>query len=241
MWSQLTIGGKTVDVFDPAAPSRFSVIFLHGIGLETLAENAAYTNALQQLKLACACPHGRHSWWLDRVCPEFDPVVSPEKYLLDCVVPFCRSRWKLATQALGVFGISMGGQGALRLALRHPQIFPAAAGIASALDFHELYGAGTPLDEMYTSKEQCRQDTALMHIPHHDPPPHLCFCIDPDDVDWLRGNDRLHEKLSALGVPHTIDFTTSAGGHTWEYFNRMAEPALRFLADGLEKESRRLI
>ena len=241
MWSQLTIGGKTADVFDPPAAPRFAVIFLHGIGLETLADNPVYTNALKQLNLACVCPHGQHSWWLDRVCPEFDPVVSPEKYLLDSVVPFCRSRWKLGPRALGAFGISMGGQGALRLALRHPQIFPAAAGIASALDFHELYGAGTPLDEMYTSKEHCRQDTALMHIPRHDPPPHLFFCIDPEDVDWLRGNDRFHEKLSALGVPHTIDFTTSAGGHTWEYFNRMAEPALRFLADGLEKESRRLI
>ncbi len=94
---------------------------------------------------------------------------------------------------------------------------------------------------MYTSKEQCRQDTALMHIHPSNWPPHLFFAIDPEDVDWFRGNDRLHEKLTALGVPHTIDFTTSAGGHTWEYFNRMAEPTMRFLIEGLEKESRRLL
>jgi S-formylglutathione hydrolase len=58
---------------------------------------------------------------------------------------------------------------------------------------------------------------------------------------WHRGNDRLHEKLSALGVPHTIDFETQAGGHTWPYFERMADPALRFLVESLEKESRRLL
>jgi pimeloyl-ACP methyl ester carboxylesterase len=241
MWTQETIAGKIADVFTPAATPRFAVFFLHGIGLETLRGNAVYTNIFQKRNLACVSPHGQRSWWLDRVCPEYDPVVSPEKHLLESVVPFSRERWKLGPRALGVFGISMGGQGALRLALRHPQVFPAAAGITSAIDFHEAYGRDTPLDDMFTSKEQCRQDTALMHIHPHDWPPHLFFCIDPLDSDWLRGNDRLHEKLSALGVPHTFDFTTSAGGHTWDYFHHMAEPTLRFLAEGLEKESRRLL
>ena len=241
MWTREIIAGKAVDLFDPPAKPRFAVIFLHGSGLETLAGNPVYTSILKTRNLACVCPHGQRSWWLDRVCPEFDATLSPERFLIESMLPLCGSRWQLAPRGVGVFGISMGGQGALRLALRHPQLFPVAAGIASAFDFHERYGQGTPLDDMYTSKEQARQDTALMHIPRHDPPPHLFFCIDPTDVDWLRGNDRLHEKFGALGVPHTIDFTTSAGGHTWEYFNHMAEPTLRFVTEALEKESRRLL
>ena len=135
----------------------------------------------------------------------------------------------------------MGGQGALRLAFKHPETFPVVAAVASALDYHELYGRGTPLDEMYDSKEQCRQDTALMHVPPFHPPPHIFFGIDPDDTAWYRGNDRLHEKLSALGIPHTVDLTTQAGGHSWAYFNHQAEPAVRFLHAGLEQESRRLL
>src|SRR5438874_8311971 len=59
---------------------------------------------------------------------------------------------------------------------------------------------GTSLGEMYDSKEQCRQDTALMHIHPSEHPPHVFFAIDPEDADWYRGNDRLHEKLGALGV-----------------------------------------
>jgi S-formylglutathione hydrolase len=94
---------------------------------------------------------------------------------------------------------------------------------------------------MYNSKEQCRQDTALMHVPPFNPPPHIFFCIDPDDRQWYRGNDRLHEKLSALGVPHEIDLTTRAGGHSWDYFNHMAERTIRFVHAGLEHESRRLL
>jgi S-formylglutathione hydrolase len=94
---------------------------------------------------------------------------------------------------------------------------------------------------MYDSREQCRQDTAILHVPPHHPPPHIHFCIDPDDDQWYRGNDRLHEKLAALGIEHTADLTTRAGGHTWEYFENMAAPVLQFLLTALDKESRRLL
>lgn len=243
MWSTDQRAGKTVEIYEPPnrAKVRFGALFLHPIGLETLRDRPAYTQVLDRLNLACICPHGQRSWWLDRVCPEFDANVTPEQHLLVNVMPIFHERWNLAPRAVGVFGISMGGQGALRLAFRHPDRFVACAGIASALDFHELYGEGTPLDEMYDSREQCRQDTAILQINPTRYPPHIYFACDPDDERWHRGNDRLHEKLTAIGVPHTIDLTTSAGGHTWQYFDRMAEPTLRFLFEGLEKESRRLL
>ncbi len=243
VWSQVELAGKTVEVYDPAPGTkpRFGVLFLHPLGLETLRGRPAYTKILDQLKLVCLCPHGQRSWWTDRVCAEFDPQLTPEKHLLENVLPYFGERWRLMPRSIGVFGISMGGQGALRLAFRRPDLFPVCAGIASALDFHELYGQSSPLDEMYDSKEHARQDTAILHIHPSQYPPHIFFGIDPADERWHRGNDRLHEKLSALGIPHTIDLTTQAGGHSWQYFDHMAEPTLRFLVDGLEKESRRLL
>jgi S-formylglutathione hydrolase len=242
-WSQVQIAGKPADVYTPPDPRRprFGILYLHGAGLETLRENSVYTPLFAELALACACPHGGRCWWADRPCPDFDPAVTLEQYLLGSVVPFFQETWGLAPPALGLLGVSMGGQGALRLAFKHPDRFPAVAGIASALDHHELYGQGTPLDQMYDSKEQCRQDTALMHVPPFHAPPHVFFSCDPEDADWHRGNDRLHEKLSALGVAHTADLLTRAGGHSWAYFNHMAGPAVRFLYAGLEQESRRLL
>ena len=224
-----------------AAPPRFGVLHLHGLGLETLRDHPTFTSLFDELKLACVCPHGQRSWWADRVCAEFDPRLTPERYLLDQVVPFFQARWGLAPRQIGLQGISMGGQGALRLAFKHAKVFPVVAAIASALDYHELYGEGPPLDDMYTSKEQCRQDTALLHIHPGHYPPHIFFCIDPEDRRWFRGNDRLHEKLNALGVPHSVDLTTRAGGHSWDYFNSMAERVERFVLAGLEQESRRLL
>jgi S-formylglutathione hydrolase len=242
-WTRVTIAGKEADVYDPPGEGRprFGVLFLHGVGLETLADNPAYTRLFAELRLACVCPHGQRSWWGNRVCAEFDAKVTPERYLLDSVLPFFEARWGLRPRAIGLLGISMGGQGALRLAFKHPELFPVVAAISSALDYHELYGEGSPLDEMYDSKEQCRQDTALMWVPPFHPPPHIFFAIDPGDTRWYRGNDRLHEKLNALGVAHTLDMATRAGGHSWDYFNHMAERAVRFLAAGLEEESRRLL
>lgn len=242
-WTSVVIAGKAADVYEPPdlARPRFGVLHLHDEDGATLRDRPAFTRLFDELKLVCVCPAGGPSWWADRVCVEFDPAVTAERYVLDQVLPFFAGRWGLRPRSVGLQGIGMGGQGALRLAFKHAELFPVVAAIAPSLDYHERYGAGSPLDAMYDSKEQCRQDTALMHVPPYKPPPHVFYAIDPDDVEWYRGNDRLHEKLNALGVPHEHDFTTTAGGHTWEYFNRLAERVERFVHAGLEYESRRLL
>jgi S-formylglutathione hydrolase FrmB len=201
--------------------------------------NAVFTKLLEDSRLACVCPHGGRCWWTDRVWLEFDAGISAESYLLATALPFFQSQWGLGPRAVALLGYCMGGQGALRLAFKHPLLFPAVAGISSALECHELFWSGTAIDELYKSKEECRQDTALMHVHPSVYPPHLFFCCDPDDP-WWRGNDRLHEKLGALGVSHECDISTRAGGHSWAYVERFAKRAMGFLVAGLEKESRRL-
>jgi S-formylglutathione hydrolase FrmB len=241
-WTRLDTGGKPADVYDlpSSTQPRFGILYLHGADLETLVDHPAFTRLFDELRLVCVCPHGQNSWWADRVCGEFDAHLTAERHLRQNVVPFFGARWGLAPRGIGLLGVSMGGQGALRLAFKHPEMFPVVAALAPAIEYHELYGQGTPLDDMYDSKEQCRQDTAPMHLHPSQYPPHIFYAIDPADP-WLRGSDRLHEKMIALGVPHEIDLTTRAGGHSWDYFNRMAERAVRFVYQGLEQESRRLL
>jgi S-formylglutathione hydrolase len=243
VWTQVDIDGKAADVYQPSGPARLrgGILFLHAYDARSLRGQAAFEQRFDELSLACVCPLAPHSWWADRICPVFDPALTPQRWLLESVMPFFEQRWGLSPRAVALLGVSMGGQGALRLAFEFPQTFAVVAALAPAIEYHELYGQGLPLDEMYDSKEQCRQDTVPMHVHPAHQPPHIYFCCDPDDVSWWRGSDRLHEKLAALGVAHEADLTTRAGGHTWGYFNHMADRALRFLHAGLVEESRRLL
>src|SRR4051794_3013022 len=158
-WTTVDVAGKKVDLYDPPGPSRprLGILYLHSGGLETLVGKTAFTRLFDELHLVCACPHGERCWWTDSVCLQFDSQLTAEQHLLRNVLPFMKQHWQLGPRAVGLLGISMGGQGALRLAFKHPQLFPVVAGIASSLDCYEWFGKDDALSEMYDSKEQCRQ------------------------------------------------------------------------------------
>jgi hypothetical protein len=229
-WSRIEIAGKPADVFEPNGPPRFALLWLRGQDQSPPHADASLTSLLGQHRLLGIAPVGQRCWWVDRVCPEFDPILTAEQHLLKNIVPWLGDRFKLSPRSIGVAGMEMGGQGAIRLGLKHPSLFRSVASLGGAIDFHELHGRGTPLDDMYDSKERARQDTATLHMHPNEWPPHIYFACDPKNP-WFRGNDRLDEKLRAYGVPHTADLET--GGNL--------ETMLQFVVNGLEKESRRLM
>jgi hypothetical protein len=67
----------------------------------------------------------------------------------------------------------------------------------------------------------------------------LIVC-DPADAEWFESAERLTMKLRSIGIPFESDLETSAGGHSWEYFDMMAPRVIGFVADRLEQESRRV-
>lgn len=242
-WRRLEIGGKPADLFEPSRPSAhgFTVLFLHGHGEITLRENVAYSTELDRHGLRCLCPAGRRSWWGDRVCREFDPELTPHRYLQERVLGWLEANGGAAPPGIALLGVSMGGQGVLKLAYREPQKFPVVAALAPAIDFHLWHGRGYPLDEMYDSAEQARQDTATVLIHPLNWPRHQWLGCDPGDAEWFEGVERLASKLSSTGIPFESDFETRAGGHSWDYFNRQAPTVIEFLARGLEKERLRVV
>src|SRR5262249_56003000 len=105
------IGGKDADLYDPpGGRPRFGVLFLHDFDLQTLAGNNTFTRLFAALRLACVCPHGRRCWWGDRACAEFDPHLTPERYLLDAVLPFFGQHWGVRPPPVALLGIAMRGQ-----------------------------------------------------------------------------------------------------------------------------------
>jgi pimeloyl-ACP methyl ester carboxylesterase len=241
-WQQIQIAGKRADVFQPARRSaeNFAVLFLHGHARITLADNQVYTAELEKRGLACVCPHGQRSWWGDRVCLEFDSLVTPAAYLREKILPWMEQHLGSVPPAIALLGVSMGGQGALRLAYRHPNLFPIVAALAPAVDFQIWHGRGLPLDEMYASAEDARQDTATLLLHPMNWPRHQLLACDPTDAEWFEGTERLASKLYSTGIPFEQDLSTRHGGHNWGYFNHIAARVMDFVHDRLQQESRRL-
>jgi S-formylglutathione hydrolase len=234
-WQRVEIAGRPADVFEPAPSSarRGVTLFLHDFDAQTLRERDVFTAELERRGLRAVCPIADRCWWTTVPCPDFDPAISPLQFVRESVVPFVNARWQIEPPAIGLLGIGMGGQGVLQLAYRWPREFPVVAAIAPAVDFHSWHGYGLSLDQMFPSKEAARQQTATLHFHPLNWPKHQYICCDPTDEYWFEGTDRLAMKLSSMGIPYERDLTTSAGGHTWTYFDRMAPPALAFLADRL--------
>ena len=214
-WTTQTIAGKPVATFAPPG-ARFTILYLHERDEPPAADNAELTAALRDHRLNCLAPLDAGSWWTNRLYPPFDSTITPERFLLDLV----------PASPLA----AIGGQAAVRLGFRYPQRFPVVASWNAAFDFHDWHGRGTSLDAIYERREQARQDTAVLHVRQNDYPPHVWIGCSPD-TEWHRGNDRLHEKLNAVGVPHT-------------YVTEEPRPfaaMVAFAAEALAKQSRRLL
>jgi S-formylglutathione hydrolase FrmB len=236
-WSTELLDGRQVDVFVPSTetPPLAVVLFLHGHGRVLLNKNPVFTQLLQQHKLIAVCPDGERGWWLDVVCREFDAEQSPQEWLIDSVLPFIEQRFSITPPRIALLGVSMGGQGVLQLAFRYASRFPVVAAIAPTVDIHQLYGSGIPLDTMFPDVEAARQASVVLNLHPLAWPKYQFFCCDPADADWFDGAARLGMKLSSSGILHERDLETSGGGHSWEYFNRMAGKSFKHIVESLRK------
>ena len=241
-WQTDSVDGRRVDVFVPQTELNPSsvVLFLHGHGRVFLQENVTFSRLFQQHNLVAVCPDGQRSWWLDVVCREFDPAQSPQHWLMNSVLPFIERKYSIVPPNIALLGVSMGGQGALQLAFRYASKFPVVAAISPAVEFNQLYGSGIPLDTMFPDAEAARQATVVLNLQPLAWPRHQFFCCDPEDTEWFDGAARLGMKLSSSGILHERDLETTGGGHSWDYFNRMAEMSLKHIVESLAAIDRRV-
>jgi pimeloyl-ACP methyl ester carboxylesterase len=244
-WREIDLAGHVCRLFEPAQPSEhgYVVIYLHCSEAAPLSRFPAFTREFERHGLRVIEPVTGRSWWTDRIWPVFDERMSAEAYVLKHVVPFIENEWGAKPPRLALLGVSMGGQGALRMAYKHPNLFPTVAAISPAVDFQKRIAEGVDpgLDFMYGDEESARQDTATLHIHPLNWPRNQFFCCDPADTRWHESADRLRMKLSSLGVPFECDLETEAGGHSFAYASHMAPRAVGFIADRLEQERRRVV
>src|ERR1051325_45442 len=82
-WSEAIVAGHACSVYEPARlhPHGFSLIYLHGVHQQGLDDRPAFLRQFDRHGLRVICPRTARSWWTDKVCAEFDPQVTAERFV----------------------------------------------------------------------------------------------------------------------------------------------------------------
>lgn len=243
-WHEWDVDGRICDVYEPDELNEhgFTLIYLHDQDGASLADRAKFESQFDAHHLRVIAPRCGRCWWSDRDTSQFQHRdETAERFVSQTLLAAIESRFKVAPPQLGLFGIGMGGQGALRISYRHPNSFPVVAGIAADLDFHYRVKEGDEvLFEMYGDTESARQDTPILHIHPLNWPRHQFFCADPEELRTFESADRLRMKMSSIGIMFECDIETKPTSGV-NYADHMAEKAIGFLNERLNKERLRIV
>ena len=161
-------------------------------------------------------------------------------------LPMLVNRWlKVSSdpQKTFVAGASMGGYGAIKLALARPDLFSAAASLSGALDIaahvndeweaSKLRTFGAVFDSLekipLSENDLMHQVRTLEHVP--DTEFYVCCGVD----DYLY-QDSLNFRDAAAEKGLYLTYQESAGAHDWAYWDEWIQRVLEWLPiEKLEK------
>lgn len=240
----------------PAAGKRWPVVYLlHGLtgrdgdwftwgNLATVLDRLIASGAVQPIIVVA--PGAGDSWYVDNPDPgglgRMETAFTTDFIAaIDASLPTAACR---DGRAIG--GLSMGGYGALFLALRHPEQFRAAISLSGAIaepmgpgdprlhaDFvRDLYkGAyGEPIDRDRFNSLNLFPIAAASPAPP-DPMRFWLAIGDQDYPELRRSGGRLAKALAAQGYP--VEQRSGEGRHFWDYWQRAIEPGLIWLSPQL--------
>jgi putative tributyrin esterase len=195
---------------------------------------------VRELPLIVVMPDGFRGWYTDN---EHGPAFG--KYIGEEVVAFVERHFpaRRDRSARHIGGLSMGGYGALRTALRYPDVFSSANSHSGAL-FHGSHDWSLKEDH----EERRAFGDEMLHVfgtrPQGSSHDLLALArsaqvggilprmrIDCGTEDFLLDANRMfHAELDHLHIPH--EYHEAPGSHEWDYWDRHVQDALKFhLAD----------
>jgi S-formylglutathione hydrolase len=189
--------------------------------------------AAQSQRIAIVAPNGGAAgWWLDS--PE-RPSSRYGSLVTEDVLADARANLPVSG-ALGIMGISMGGHGALTLALAHPGLFSSASSVSGVVDLTlatdrpalvELLG---PLESQRARWEAHSAAHLLARAPESARGLSLRVSCGVSDR-WITANRALHTSADALHLAHAYD--EAPYGHDWAYWQRIVPEHVAWHAERL--------
>lgn len=212
---------------------RYPVVYLlHGYSgnyANWITKSPAISELADAYQCMIVCPDGGFgSWYLDS--PR-DSSIRFETYVGTEIPAYIDRHYQTLPEPRyrAITGLSMGGHGALYLAIRHPEVFGAAGSISGGVDIR-------PFPKNWELKENIGDPgvngtnwTAytVINAVEKLKPGTLPMIIDCGVKDFFIDVNRdLHKKLLQLGIDH--DYTERPGQHDWAYWNNSIQYQLLF-------------
>lgn len=181
------------------------------------------------------CPDGEQSWYWDspvKKDSQFETYISKE--LVNYIDKNYRTMKTPAMRA--ITGLSMGGHGALWLAIRHSDVFGnvgSMSGGVNIIPFPNKWKMAETLGSYEENKERWESHTVINLVPtlkNHQ----LNIILDCGSSDFFaKINNDLHEALLKQGIDH--DYISRPGVHNWNYWTNSLDYQLLFFQKAFEK------
>jgi S-formylglutathione hydrolase FrmB len=184
---------------------------------------------VEGLPLVVVMPDGGRSFYVNSKDGQKwgDSIVNDLVGLIDRTFP---TRAERGGRAIG--GLSMGGYGAVRLALGHPDKFASANSHSGALAFaHKPIVPNNPQAQEFArivGENPVGGPNDLFTLAQHIDKEHLPkLRIDCGTEDFLLQDNRdFHKHLEDLKLPH--EYQEFPGAHNWEYWDNHVREAIAF-------------
>ena len=212
--------------------ARFPVVYLlHGHGgsyRDWISKVPELTALTDRYGVILVCPDGQNSWYFDS---PLDSAIRLETFITTELVTDVDARYRTLAdrQHRAITGLSMGGHGALYLALRHPVLFGQAGSLSGGVDFRPFpnnWHLKDVLGEETANQTRWDQHTVINGVDTlHNGTLRLLVECGTDDF-FINVNRNLHQKLLQRGIAH--EYTERPGDHTWAYWRANIEYHLLF-------------
>jgi enterochelin esterase-like enzyme len=189
-------------------------------------------------------PDGKVTWY----CSSFDGKISWEDVFIQEFMPWIEKEYRVRQKKefRAIAGLSMGGYGALKLSMRHTDLFSTCVALSSGTFTNEeilkmgdadynryfsgLFGKGLLGEARLSEAWKANNPLDLIHSVPLNQLKSVRFWIDCGDDDFLcNGNSQLHVDMKKLGIPH--EYRVRDGGHQWSYWRTGLATGLEYIGE----------
>jgi S-formylglutathione hydrolase FrmB len=213
---------------------RFPVLYLlHGLYGDYLNwdTRTGLENYARNLPLLMVMPDAGDSWYTNSATVPTDKF---EDYIAKDVISEIDARYHTIRDRhkRSIAGLSMGGYGAIKFALKYPDLFAFAGSLSGALNAAQTLDTERPefraklLEVFGSPQSRVRTENDVFHLLTRsrsgDYPYFYLACGTSDS--FLPTNRAFVEKLSSSKIAY--EYHETSGGHTWEYWDEAVQSLL---------------